>query len=165
MSFGAESTAIKILYLMKDLYRDNQPPARYAYPGDGKYDSNHISDKSILVSKLSKIILDTINYNQYQNLSASEKSHIKMAIARCLYYELDKYASSYYDEYCHTQMTKGISFSIRFKDYPFDEAYQVNFPIELFSNQPLIKNCINDALREYPNILRKKENNLLNFNM
>lgn len=172
LSFGTESTAIKILYFMKDLHRDNQPPAKYAYPGNGRYDSDYIADKNFLVSMLSKAILESIDYEQYKNLATSEKNNIKMAIARYLYSESGNYESSYYAENeggawgCGSwdhEKAKGVSFSTQFKDYPYDEAYEVNFPKELFLDQLRLKNYICAALEKYSAILHKKENTSLNL--
>ena len=165
LSFNAESTATKILFLMKDLYRNNRSPQRYPHPGSKQYDSNNIIDKSLLVTRLSKIILEIIDYEQYKNLSESEINYINMSIARALYFESEKHESSYYEDSespwnngRDLNKAKGISFSLRITQYPIDEAYEVNFPKDLFLNQPLIIHYIYTALQEYPNILRRKEN-------
>lgn len=172
LSFGAESIAVNILYLMKDLHRDSLKPLQLKYAYHGKYDSDNIANKSMLVSKLSKIILDTIDYDQYKNLTSTDKTNISMAIARQLYLESKNYKSSYidsdaywYGQYgCHPSKTKGISFSCRLVNDPYDEAYQVNFPEKLFSNQPVVKNCLRIALEEqYSYILLKKENPSFNL--
>lgn len=123
-----------------------------------------LADKSTLVFFLSKIILETIDYYQYKKLSTGEKDKIKMTIAQYLYEESNKYQSSFHEESedgWKVYEKNGISFSTRIKEYPYDEAYQVNFPTELFSNQPGIKSCICNAFKSYPNILRKEENTSL----
>ena len=157
LSFGSESTAIKILYLIKDFHRDDQLGARY--------DSNNIVDKNFLISKLNEAIVEVIDYKKYKNLSVSEKENIRMAIARNLYLESDKYESSYdEEEEGGWSMTfikykaKGISFSMQFEKYPAVKAYEVNFPEALFTKKLLLKNCIRSALREFPNLSCSNEN-------
>lgn len=158
--FNTDSTAIKILYAIKDLQ---------VIKMENKFNSDHINNQKFLLKKLSEAIALTIHYEIYQKLPNEDKRDIRKNIAQTLYKEAIKYDSTYTVEIeddnpwtrineFETRTQKGITFSKELSDnYPYDEAVAVNFPEKLF-DMPVLQRCIRAAIINNYNSLLKQEN-------
>jgi len=131
LSFGPESTAIKILHRILEL--------------DQKNSAARIHEKDTLIKKLSDALEITINYKKYQNLQEEHKIAIREAIA-CELHEKSKewetnciHYVEIHDFQCATSVSKtnypqpGLSYNpykiiIEDRVTYYDNFHSVQFP-------------------------------------
>lgn len=169
LASGAEGTAAKILYLVRDFASENDPdkcvPHLFTKGTSCLAETDVIFSGKWILAALKKAFESVIYYEEYQKLSSNCKEEVRKLIARKLYNESTAYDTEYNETYItdspydniDSKVGKGLQCSFKIvSDYIGDrtEILSVHYPRGLFLKQKKLTECMVQALGEnYFNLL------------